>query len=477
MIGSAHAAPFVDASALLLPNPAESSFGCAIGDLDRDGLPEIAVATASGPNRLYKWNGDRLVDVAPPEFADEECSGVGIACGDFDDDGRPDVYILNTSAFVGPHSDPDRLLRNDGGLQFTDVLAQAPRRNVAAGRSVCWFDPHGDGTLGVYVSNYGAPSSLYVRSPRGDIVDIAEELGLARFGYGRSVLAGDILGNGRVCLFAGNENGANRFHVALPGGGFADRARAAGLADPYAHARGAALCDFDRDGRFDLLLGNWEGPNRLLRQEADGRFRDVAPPWLWRPGRVRSVVAFDYDNDGWEDLFFHVMHQPNRLFRNRGDGTFEEVDPGPLALPRGCGTGATCGDLNGDGFLDLFLAHGDNEVQPNALFLNTPNDNRWCRVHVLTAKGAPAIGARVVAFAEGDDRPLLRSIDGGSGYLCQMEPVAHFGIGGAKGLRTIDVRYTDGRVHTLRNVPANSSVFLRPRGATGWQVDVEDGTA
>jgi hypothetical protein len=274
-------------------------------------------------------------------------------------------------------------------------------------------------------------------------------------------------------LFTANENDANRLFRRESDGRWMDYARVMGLSDPHHHARGLAVLDLDRDGLVDFVWGNWEGPHRLMKQRPDGTFLDVASQEMAQPSRVRTVIAFDYDNDGWEDLFFNNIGEPNRLFHNEGDGTFVEVDPGPLALPYGLGTGATVGDINGDGFLDLFVTHGEMAPMPNALFLNTPNGNHWLRVHAQTEKGAPAIGARLTLFAEGDDRPMIRFIDGGSGYLCQMEPVAHFGLGRATKVKRIEVRYPDGKVWSGEEIAADQSIVVRPQGM-GWEFRIKE---
>jgi hypothetical protein len=461
--------PFVDASALLRPNPAELSYGCVMADFDRDGLPEILVVTVGGANRLYKWDDSRLIDIAPPILQDTDASGIGVAVADFTGNGWLDIYLLNTSTFLGPHSDPDRLLIHHGNLHFTDAFHDEPLRNIAAGRSVCWFDPLGQFRYMAYVCNYAFPCRLYARDDAGTLVDIAPDWALDQFTGGRSAVAVDLFCTGRIDLITGNENDQNRVFRNLGAGQFEEVAHQLGLADPFNHARGLAAFDFNRDGRVDLVWGNWEGPHRLMRQGADGRFVNVASDELARPSRVRTVIAFDYDNDGWEDLFFNNIGQPNRLFHNNGDGTFTEVDPGPLALPNGLGTGATVGDINGDGFLDLFIAHGESSAMPNALFLNRPNGNRWLRVHPLTPAGAPAIGSRVVVYTPGDDRPMTRFIDGGSGYLCQMEPVAHFGLAQSTAAAIVRVHFTNGQQIELRDVAANQNVYLR---ATGSDVEV-----
>jgi len=440
-----------------------------MADFDKDGLPEILVVTVQGPNRLYKWADSRLVDVAPPTVRDLEASGIGVAAGDSSGSGFLDVYLLNSSTFLGPYSDPDRLLMNEGELRFTDALAKHPDRNIAAGRSVVWFDVMGDGRLGVYVCNYAVPSRLYLRDSAGELRDVAPDLHMDQLTGGRSGVAVDFFNTGRIDLFTANEQDENRFFRNDGGGNFSEVAGELGLRDSDQHARGLAACDFDRDGRIDLVWGNWEGPHRLMRQRADGRFENVASEDFARPSRVRTVIVFDYDNDGWEDVFFNNIGQPNRLFHNNGDGTFTEVDAGALRLPNGLGTGATVGDLNGDGFQDLFIAHGESEPMPNALFLNTPNGNKWLRIHPLTEPGAPAIGARVILFVEGDDRPMTRFVDGGSGYLCQMEPVAHFGLGSATKASRVEVRFTTGQVCELKDLAAEQNVFVRLT-ASGFEI-------
>ncbi|CAN5227738.1 CRTAC1 family protein [soil metagenome] len=456
--------PFVDASALLRPNPAEVTYGCVMADFDNDGLPEILVVTVQGPNRLYKWSDSRLVDVAPPILRDLSASGIGVAAADFSGNGFLDIYLLNTSAFFGPDSDPDRLLINNGELKFDDLMARNPVTNFAAGRSVCWFDPDGLGKPYAFICNYLAPCCLYGLDANGMLQDYAPELGLDVITGGRSAVAGDILGSGRMDLFTGNEGDANRLFRNDGNGRFTDVAADLGLDDPFQNMRGLALCDFNRDGRMDLVWGNWEGPHRMMQQQPDGSFVDVANEDFARPSRVRTVIVLDYDNDGWDDIFLNNLGEANRLFHNNGDGTFSEVDPGDLAQFGGLGTGATAGDINGDGFIDIFISHGEGSPMPNALLLNSPNGNNWLRVHPLTAAGAAAIGAKVIIFPEGDTRPITRIIDGGSGYLCQTEPVAHAGLAKAARAASVEIRFTTGQVCNLQDVEANQNVFVKPAG-------------
>lgn len=458
--------PFRDASHLLLPNEEELSYGCAMADLDRDGRPEILSVNVAAPNRLYKWRDGRMVDVAPPEFQDVENNGIAVACGDLTGDGWPDVYFMNTTAFLGPDSDPDVLLENLGGMKFRNLLADSGVSNFGAGRSIAWLDFDGNLRYGAFVCNYAEPCRLFAMD-NGKLANLAPRLRLNHTTGGRAAVAADFFGSGRVDLFTGNENDNNRFFRNEGGRRFVEMGERLGLADPHQHVRGLMVCDLNRDGRPDLVWANWEGPHRMMMQQPDGSFRDEAPRIFARPSRARTVIVFDYDNDGWEDIFVNNMGEPNRLFHNDGDGRFTEVHLRDLELPDGFGTGACVGDIDGDGFLDLFVSHGESGPQQNALFLNTPNGNNWFRVHAQTPAGAPALGTKVTLFAAGYERPMTRFIDGGSGYLCQMEQVAHFGLGKAATVDRLEIRFTNGERFEARDLPANRNLVVR-RAGSGW---------
>ncbi len=457
---------FSDRSHLLKPNLPARSYGCVMIDADGDGRPEVFSGTVAGPNRLYKGDGGAFIDVAPPELADAGASAIGVAAADANGDGRVDFYLLNTSAFAGPVSDPDRLLINQGGLRFEDAMARHPQRNVAAGRSVAWLDVLADGRLSAYVCNYGAPNRLYFNDESGNWPDRAPHYGLNRVTGGRGLVCQDILGTGAMDIFCVNENDANTFYRNT-GGKFSDAAGDLGLADPEMHGRGVALIDARGDGRAGLVYGNWEGPHRLMLWDSRSkRFSDAASADFAEASRIRTVIVADFDNDGLDEIFMNNLGQPNRMFKVQEGGTLLECHIPEAEFPEGAGTGATVGDLNGDGYLDLFIAHGEAVPQPNALLFGKPNGNHWLRIQPKTLAGAPAIGARVTVTFEtpNGSRQRTRWIDGGSGYLCQMEPVAHFGLGGATRVRDVRVQFTTGEVHYLRELGADQIVETVARG-------------
>ncbi|MDP6780079.1 MAG: CRTAC1 family protein [Candidatus Latescibacteria bacterium] len=185
---------------------------------------------------------------------------------------------------------------------------------------------------------------------------------------------------------------------------FADVTDAAGVGDLNGFGMGATFADYDSDADVDLYVTNF-GPNRLYRNRGDGTFEDVAAAAgvddsLWSTGAVWG----DFDRDGELDLyvcnyvdyrvaglieepsmdvsgFYTIPYtlnpnsfdpQPNRLYRNRGGGSFEDVaEQCRVSNPNGRSLGATFCDLDGDGWLDLYVA---NDVSTNRLFRNTGDD-------------------------------------------------------------------------------------------------------
>ncbi len=259
------------------------------------------------------------------------------------------------------------------GIRFEDVAAKAGLRfltensptanknqieTMVAG--VALLDYDGDGFLDIYLVNGAAIPSLKKESARywnrlyrnnrdGTFTDVTETAGVAGNGYGM----------------------------------------------------GAAVGDFDNDGRPDLYVANVTG-NQLFRNNGDGTFIDVtqkAGVGGGLDGGVKMWSAgagwFDYNNDGLLDLFvvnyckWTVNQAPycsikagvraychprqyaplhNTLYRNNGDGTFTDVsEPAGIARLKGKGMSVSFADYDGDGFTDAFVA---NDTTPNFLLHN-----------------------------------------------------------------------------------------------------------
>uniref|UniRef100_A0A668TBE4 EGF-like calcium-binding domain-containing protein n=1 Tax=Oreochromis aureus TaxID=47969 RepID=A0A668TBE4_OREAU len=461
-------------------NPTQLNYGVAVTDVDGDGDLEIFVAGYNGPNLVLKYDKQRkrLVNIAvdnrsSPFYAlrDRQGNAIGVTACDIDGDGREEIYVLNTNnAFSGRATYSDKLFKFRNG-RFEDLLSDDinEHRDVAnpmAGRSVACVDRKGTGRYSIYIANYASgnvgPHALIEMDEAASdlsqgvvaLSNVAEQAGVNKFIGGRGVVVGPIVSQTLSDVFCDNEYGPNFLFRNNGDGTFTDVAQQAGVEDPMQHGRGVALADFNRDGKTDIVYGNWNGPHRLYMQLSNRKqkFKDIASQKFSMPSPVRTVIAADFDNDNELEVFFNNIAyrgpSANRLFRysrrEHGDPQIEELNIGEAAEPEGRGTGAVATDFDGDGRLELLVSHGESAAQPLSVYkVNQGNANSWLRVIPRTKFGAFARGAKVVVYTK-KSGPHTRIIDGGSGYLCEMEPVAHFGLG--KDVATsVEVFWPDGR--------------------------------
>jgi len=459
---------FTDISQSIAHNTAAINYGVAVADCDGDGEYEFFVCGYEGPNRVWKWHKGTLIDVTPKALADAGSHTVCACAADIDGDGREELYLMHADTFAGPKAQPDRLFQCTADGQWRDLFRAAPPKlaNHFSGRSVAAIDRRGTGRYGFVIANFAHPLRLYELLSDGRLADVAPALNLDVTIGGRALWAGP-LASERSDLFCLNEQGPNLLFRNTGQGTFREVGGELNITDAKEHARGIAVFDADNDGRLDFACGNWEGPNRLMIRQPEGTFKDRATPAIALPGTVRTVIAADFDNDGWEELFFNFLGEPNRLFRHTpgdpGSLQWRMIDPGPATEPLGTGTGAAVADIDGDGVLELLIAHGEGTMQPLSLFkVPFAKENHWLRIRPLTRFHAPARGATVRLTAGG--RTQVRVIDGGSGYLCQMEPVAHFGLGVVDKIDSVRVQWPDGASVTLNGVQLRQTLTVKYPG-------------
>lgn len=494
------------------------NYGVAVSDVDNDGSLEWIVAGFSGPNFVLKFDRatKRLINLAQDHrysaIADQGGQAIGVCACDIDGDGREEIYFLNTNnAYAGRADYGDSLFKWRNGKYvnlYTDPVNFRLEAKSFAGRSVACIDRLGTGKYSIVIATYSrggvgnfALVEMDENHPSNDVStgnivlkNVASVARIDKATGGRGLVVGPILGNnGRSDIFFGNEGnpwmgnpGDNFLFKNLGNGSFEDIAEQAEIQDKYNNARGISLADFNRDGLLDIAYGNWEGEHRLFMQyKAVGearKFRNIANRQYAVPTKIRTVIAADFDNNGDTDIFMNNIcshrdpndREPNKLFtvipnqfNNSSDPEIKKMNIGQAKEPRGFGTGAAITDMDGDGILDLLISHGESQTQPLKVYRvnrdvsrNQAGKYNWVRVFPRTKYGAPARGA-LVKLTTRTGRVYSSVIDGGSGYLCQMEPVAHFGLGEDKPMK-LDVQYPDGVVvsASLRKSDKNKVHFV-----------------
>jgi cytochrome oxidase Cu insertion factor (SCO1/SenC/PrrC family) len=339
----------------------------AAADVDGDGLPDLYFVNQAGRNSLYRnLGGGRFEDItarAGVGVGDRACVGASFA--DIDNDGDPDLFVTSVR-------DGNLLFLNDGHGRFTDITASAGVGGTGGHSSgSVFFDFDGDGLLDLFVTNVGKytqdvryPDGLWksfgdafaghLHPERSETSILYHNLGGGRFenvtmssGLIHSAWSGDATpfdydGDGRPDLYVAAMQGHDELWHNLGGGHFEKRSRQVFPATPWG-TMGVKVLDWNGDGRFDLVATDMHTDMASeLRPEDERKKHD--------PKTMYSVRFMGTDGN-------HVLG--NALFTNRGSGAFDERSDA-ANVETGWPWGPSVGDLNADGWPDLFVSAGMN---------------------------------------------------------------------------------------------------------------------
>ena len=327
-------------------------------------------------NFQSKENIGRFVDRAPAAGLNVFGAAGGIVVDDFDNDGLLDVVITSMNV-----CEPLHFFHNNGDGTFSDRTKEAGLQDQLGGLTLMQVDYNNDGCMDLFIPRggweYPQRKSLLRNNCDGTFTDVTDASGLgATVTATQEAVWADFDNDGHIDLFLANENSPAQLFHNKGDGTFEEIGHAAGI-DHTAFSKGVTAADYDHDGFMDIYVSNLQGRNYLYHNNGDLTFTEV--------GRQAGVQAplfsfatwfFDYDNDGWPDLFVDsylmVMDETVRtyvgkphngetlkLYRNKHDGTFEDVSQqvglDKVYMPMG----ANFGDVDNDGFLDVYLGSGN----------------------------------------------------------------------------------------------------------------------
>ena len=494
--------------------------GAAAIDYDADGWVDIFLVngttldgfpTGQEPsNHLYRNKGNgTFEDVTARAGLGASGWGQAACVGDYDNDGREDLFVT--------YWGQNRLYHNAGDGRFDDVTSRAgltqARRRWSTGCAFLDYDR--DGRLDLFAANYidldlattplpssgmcrykglavacgppglpGAKNLLFHNRGDGTFEDRSEKSRItgAKGTYGLGVATLDFDRDGWVDLYVANDSSPSALYRNNRDGTFTDIGTTAGCAysqDGKAQAgMGLAIGDYDRSGTMDIFKTNFAGDtSTLYANTGDGLCEDrtfasgigVNTRWLgW------GVGFLDLDADGWIDLFLVNGHvypevaaleteagymQPKVVYRNLRNGRFADVSAAlgpPVTIPK-AGRGAVFADFDNDGDVDVLV--NNMHDTPDLFRLDGSGDRRWLSLKLVGKQSnRSAIGARVrLVTADGEQQQEVR---GGGSYYSQNDLRLHFGLGIARAVDRIVVRWPNGveeswaplaidRLHTL----------------------------
>ncbi|MBC7854988.1 MAG: CRTAC1 family protein [Pirellulaceae bacterium] len=498
--------------------------GVGLIDYDQDGRLDVFL-TGGGvfggpkkqqiqghPNRLFRNLGDwKFRDVTAdvalnlPLFY-----GHGCAVGDYDNDGWPDLLVTGYGRLA--------LFHNDGGRNFVETTEAAGLtipRDVHWSTGAAWGDIDGDNDLDLFVGHYinwslqnhprcpgygpnepvdlcppdrfeALPPQLFLNEGNGTFREAGQSAGL-RPGKALGVLIADLNQDGKLDIYVANDAINNYLYLNQGSGKFVEsgveRGAAANESGIPDGSMGVDAADLRGTGQLSLFVTNYQQQaHALYRNDGRGYF-DHASSLTGIRAIGQNFVGWgtgfiDFDQDGDEDLVFthgHVIRHPSppqmlaqrpvlmKNLQSRSDSsdesTFQDdsLSAGEYFQHPRRGRGLALGDLDNDGRTDLVISHVN---APVVLLRNiVVSRHHWLGVELMGKSPRDSIGATLLLEADG--RRFGRVVKGGGSYLSANDRRSVFGLGDAKEVERLSVRWPSGETQTWAGKDLGVNRYLR----------------
>ncbi len=442
--------------------------GIIVDDLDNDGLLDVVTSSFDmcAPMHFFHNNGDgTFTDRAAQSGLAEQLGGLNIIQADYNNDGCVDILVLR-----GGWEIPQRksLLRNNCDGTFTDVTKAAGLSEPTGTQTAVWADINNDGLLDLYVGNENGPNQLFLNNGNGTFKDISHASGTDIVAFTKAVVAADYDHDGYVDLYVSNYRGDNTLFHNNHDGTFTDVARQAGVLG-VGHGFPAWFFDYDNDGWPDLLVTSYymsveetartylglphnAGTMKLYRNLGNGAFQDVtAQVGLDKVFMPMGSNFGDVDNDGYLDIYLgtgdpsYSSLLPNVLLHNQQGKKFVDITASSGTGELHKGHGVAFADIDNDGDEDILTVIGGatpGDSHAFRLFENPGHGNDWISVRLSGVKAnRSAIGARIkvtVKNGGGEPRSIYRTV--GSGGSFGASPLEqHIGLGKSAGILSLEI--------------------------------------
>jgi hypothetical protein len=456
---------------------ARSGWGqaCCVGDYNNDGWNDLFVSYY-GQNALFRNNGNGTFTEVTKEAGLLQSKlrwNSGCAFLDYDRDGHLDL-------FVGNYIDLDIKTAptpEDANCTYKGIQVACGPPGLEGGKNL-----------------------LYRNNGNGTFTDVSEKAGLwgALGTYALGVAVADFDNDGWPDIYVANDSTSATLYVNQKDGTFKDQAIEAGVAyspdgKPQA-GMGVSAGDYNRDGLLDIVKTNFAGDtDSLYMNLGEGSFDDrTYQAGLGINTRLLGwgVGFFDMDNDGWLDILVANGHvypevdgtqvdaayaERKYLYRNLRNGQFEDVSlhGGSGIVTPAPARGFALGDYDNDGDLDAIV--NCVNALPQLLRCDSKLNRSWIKIRVVgTRSNRTGIGARIKVVAQ-TGTPLLNAKPGaplaqidevrsGTGYFSQNDLRLHFGLGDAKKVDLLEIRWPSGAVDALKDLEVNRLYVIQEGG-------------
>ncbi len=485
---------------ILLSTDTTESQAVAWGDYNGDGWDDLYITRgvestgATATNLFFLNQSGTLTSEAMNGLTTLDDFSGSATWGDYNNDGYLDLYVAVVAPMSGLNNN---LFMNDGAGAFVDKTGSADVGDIANDAEdsgyTGWGDYNNDGWLDMFVDNgkvflqyplkevnsfYENNEGVFTKkdaSEIGDIVSTDDAYKTYRSGFTWC----DYNNDGFLDIFNGSGYGSNnRMWKNDHGNGFVNTFD---FSQDLSSTRGISAGDFDNDGDFDFYLTSIIDGDRgvnFLYENRSTPTLDSLYSWPAEKGAIvtnifwsNSSIWMDFDNDGDLDLLVSNWGEPDsgdvsHYYENSGYPDFNFTTQASAidtmnpynGTQKGAGRGIAACDVDHDGDMDLAAARTGVPL----LYINQTSGNNWVQVH-LTGNGTTnttAIGARVRVVADisaqGGMTSQLREISGQSGAGSQNSLTAHFGLGDATLIDTLEITWpVTGNKEVFTNLAVN----------------------
>jgi hypothetical protein len=506
--------PFQDIAPDLKLDVKNMAGGVVTEDFDNDGFLDLAMSgwDLNEPMHYFRNNGDgTFADQSKQSGLSKFTGGLHITQTDYNNDGFKDIFVLRGAWLNGVFGEqPNSLLRNNGDGTFTDVTIDAGLLSRHPTQTATWNDFNNDGWLDVFIGNettIGAnyhPCELYLNNQNGTFTEVAKQTKTDIAAFVKGVNSADYDNDGWNDLFVSTLSG-RRFLLRNKGAGSGPNGKGITFEDVTVQAKldkdqnrsfATWFWDYDNDGWMDILCGDYtmdyalsyyaaaerlgkspefHGQPVLYHNNHDGTFSNVTLEMgLNKTGFAMGGNFGDIDNDGYLDIFIGTGNPsyksliPNKMFLNVEGKGFADVTSSAQVGSLQKGHSVAFADMDNDGDQDIYIEMGGayiGDAYQNSFFLNPgQSDNNWISINLEgTASNKAAIGSRIkVTFTEnGKTRSVYRDVNSGGSFGSQPFK-REIGLGKAAKIDEIEIRWNGSQtVQKLHNVAANQFIKIR----------------
>ena len=480
--------------------------GMGVADFDGNGALDLFFSGVGyRKDTLYLNDGDgNFTDVSGEWGVDTLNFSCGVGAGDIDNDGWIDLVVASAgdASVPGGNVGGYLLYRNIEGTRFENIAEASGVHDVALGsvQHPTFATPgdfNADGHLDLMYGSWQIPAQgnkFYLNDGDGTFTDVTESMGFqntVRLAKGFSADVVDMDGDLNPDILWVADFGKSAYFRNNGDGSFTNMTPDNGTGDDRS-GMGSAVLDFNKDGKLDWFVGaiwyengspvgsKYNG-NALYTQLSDHSFVNLASAfgildsgWSW------STIAADLDNDGLEEIVVGNGTQNNAEFRDESEYVFQQLNLNGIfynvtatsGIDLACqATSAAAFDMENDGDLDLVFVCNDGAAR---IYRNDSTDQgNWLQVELGgdPANRIPNHGFNTRVEARVGSVIHTRYMDGRPSYGASGPQALHFGLGDTQVVDELTIRWINGDVDIMKNVPVNQILHVSPIDAVIGDLD------